>query len=189
MKQARPIKMCLNETYSRVWVDKHLSDTFLIMNGLKQGDSLQEFLFNLALEYSIRRVQATRKPRNLNDTCQIVVHADDVNILRRSIYTLKKNTEILVVTSKEIGLEVNAEKTKYMIISREQHAGQNHNINRGYKSFETVEQFRYLGTTLANQNFIHKDIKNRFNSGNANYQSVQNLLYSTLLSTNTKIKI
>jgi hypothetical protein len=73
-----------------------------------------------------------------------------------SIHTIRKNTEALVVTSKEIGLEVNAEKTKYMVISRDQNAGQNHNIKICNKSFARVEQFKCLGTTLTSQNSIHE---------------------------------
>ena len=57
MKLVRLTKMCLNETYSRVWVGKHLSDMFPIWNGLKQGDALSPLLFNFALDYTIRRVQ------------------------------------------------------------------------------------------------------------------------------------
>jgi hypothetical protein len=61
--------------------------------------------------------------------------------------TIKKNTETLIGASKEIGLEVNAEKTKYMLLSRHQNAGQNHNIKIGDRSFENVAQFKYLRTT------------------------------------------
>ena len=57
MKLVRLIKMCLNVTYNRVWVGKHLFDMFLIRNGLKPGDALLPLLFNFALEYAIRRVQ------------------------------------------------------------------------------------------------------------------------------------
>jgi hypothetical protein len=82
-----------------------------------------------------------------------------------------------------------AEKTKYMVMSRDQNAGQNGYIQIGNKSFETVEQFKNLGTTLTNQNSIHEEIKSRLKSGNACYHSVQNLLSSSLLSKNVKIKI
>jgi hypothetical protein len=106
-----------------------------------------------------------------------------------SIHTIRKNTEALLIASKEIGLEVNAEKTKYMVMSLDQNSGQNGYIQIGNKSFETVEQFKYLGTTLTNQNSIHEEIKSRLKSGNACYNSVQNLLFSSLLSKNIKIKI
>jgi UDP-galactopyranose mutase len=93
------------------------------------------------------------------------------------------------VASKEIRLDVNADKTKYMIMSRDQIAGRNHNIKIDNSSFERVEEFKYLGTTLTHQNSIHEEIKSRLKSGNACYYSVLNLLSSSLLSKNLKIKI
>ena len=77
--------MYLNETYSRVRVGKHLSDTFPIKNGLKQGDALSKSLFNFALDYAIRRVQVNQDGLKLNGTHQLLIYADDVNILRGSI--------------------------------------------------------------------------------------------------------
>jgi hypothetical protein len=76
-----------------------------------------------------------------------------------SIHTIRKNSEALLIASKEIGLEVNAEKTTYLVMSRDQNAGQNGYIQIGNKSFETVEQFKYLRTILTNQNSIHEEIK------------------------------
>jgi hypothetical protein len=75
-----------------------------------------------------------------------------------SVNAKKKNTEVSVVASKEIGLEVNAEKTKYTVMSRDQNTGQNHNIKLDNKSFEMVQQFKYLGTTPTNRNSIQDEI-------------------------------
>jgi hypothetical protein len=117
MKLVRLVKMCLNETYSRDRVCKHMSDTFPMKNGLKHVDALSLLLFNFAMEYTIRRVQANQEGLKLNGTHYFLVFADDVNILGGSVHAIKKNTEALVFASKEIGLEVNAEKTKYMFMS------------------------------------------------------------------------
>ena len=125
----------------------------------------------------------------LNGTHQLLAYADGVNIWGGSVHTVKKNTEALVVDSKETGLEVNADKTKYVVMSREQNAGQSYSMKTDNSSFGRVEEFKYLGTTLTNQNSIQEEIKSRLKSGNACYHLVQNILSSSLLSKNLKIKI
>ena len=77
----------------------------------------------------------------------------------RSLQIVNKNTKTLVVAGKEIALEVNADKTKYMYWT--QSAGQIHNIKIDNSSFERVEQLKFLGTTLMNQNSIQEEIKIR----------------------------
>jgi hypothetical protein len=104
MKEVRLIKMCLTETYSRVRVGKNLSDMFPTKYGLEQEDALSPLLFNFALEYSIRRVQVNQDGLKLNGTHQLLVYADDVNILGGSVHTVKENAEALVVATKETGL-------------------------------------------------------------------------------------
>jgi len=101
----------------------------------------------------------------------------------------KRSTEALVVVIKESGLEVDVDRTKYMVMSLDQNAGGSHNIKINNKPFERVEQFKYLGTTLTNQNFIQEEIKSRLQSGNACYHSVQNLLSSGLLFKDIMSKI
>jgi len=90
-------------------VGKNLSEMFPIRNGLKQGEALSPLLFNFALEYAIKRVQVNQDGLTLNGTHQLLAYADDVNILGGSVHTVKENAEALVVATKEVGIEVNAD--------------------------------------------------------------------------------
>jgi hypothetical protein len=117
----------------------------------------------------------------LNQTHYILVYADDMNLLGNNIYTTNKNTKALTDARKEVGLEINVKKTKYMSLSRHQNANQNCDIKIANRLFENMSQFRYLGVTVTNQR--------RLNSGNACFHYVQNLLSSRLLSKNIKIRI
>ena len=138
--------MCLNETYSRIQVGKHLSDMLPITNGLKQGDALTPLLFNFAYEYANRRVQVNQDGLKLNYTHQLLVYADEFNILGRSVRTVKENTEASAVANKETRLEVIADKTKYMVMSPEQNAGRSQiqklkiNPLQGWNSSKMCEQ-------------------------------------------------
>jgi hypothetical protein len=85
--------------------------------------------------------------------------------------------------------EFDQDKTKYMIMSRDQNTGRSHSVKIDNSSTERVEEFKYLRTTLTNKNSIQEEIKSRLKLGNACYYSAQNLLYSSLLTKKLKIKI
>jgi len=139
------------------------------------GQSSITYSTNGAIEYAIRRVQVNQDGLKLSGTHQLLVYADDVNILVGSVHTITKNAEGLVVAGKENGLEVNADKTKYIVIYRDLNAGRSHSMKTDINSFERVEEFKYLGMTLTNKNSIQEGIKKRLTSGNACYHSVWNL--------------
>ena len=94
----------------------------------------------------------------------------------QSLQTIRENTQIFTKASKDIGLEINSEKTKYMITSRQQ------NIE-----VENVEKFKYLGATVTNTNVIHEEIKCRINMGNACCYSLEKILSSRQLSKKLKV--
>ncbi|KAJ4432230.1 hypothetical protein ANN_20846 [Periplaneta americana] len=120
---------------------------------------------------------------------QLLVYADDVNMLGENPQKIRGNAEILVEANKATGLEVNPEKTKYMIMSRDENIVRNGTIKIGDLSFEEVEKFKYLGATVTNINDTREEIKRRINMGNACYYSVEKLLSSSLLSKNLKVRI
>ena len=98
-------------------------------------------------------------------------------------------TEASVVASREIVLELNAEITKSMVMSRDQKVGQEHGVKLGNIPTERVEEVKYLGTTLLDRNSIYEEIKKRWWSGNVYHHSGQNLLSATLLSKIIKLSI
>jgi hypothetical protein len=127
---------------------------FPIRNGLKQGDALSPLLFNFALEGS-----GNPGCFKLNCGYQLLflVHADDVNVLGGSVHAIKENPEALVMDSKEIGLETNADETKYMVVSLDQNAAQSHSMKIDNSFFESVEEFIHSGTILSIKILLRKN--------------------------------
>jgi hypothetical protein len=119
MKLVLPNEICLNETYIKFRICKHLSDSFPIQSGLKQGDALSPLLFNFALEHAITKVQENQVELKLNGTHQLLAYTDDVNLLGGNTDTVKENADTLVDANMEVGLEINIGRTKHILLSRQ----------------------------------------------------------------------
>jgi hypothetical protein len=105
-------------------------------------------LFHFAFEYALRKFKKYQVSLELNGTHQLLVLADDIYLLGDSINTLKEKTETLLEASRDVGLEINAEKTKCMVMFHHPNSGQNQYIRIANESFENVAKFKYLGRTL-----------------------------------------
>jgi hypothetical protein len=111
------------------------SDEFPIQNGLKQGDALSQSLFNFASVYAIKKVLENEEGLGYNEIHQLLIYVDDVNILDENTNAKTKIIEALLKASREVGLEVSIEKTKYMSVSRQQYTGHNENVLIANESF------------------------------------------------------
>jgi hypothetical protein len=143
---------------------------FHIQNGLKQGEVLLPLIFNFPLAYSTRKVQGNQVGVKQNGTYQLLVCADNINLVGYDKNTIRS----LIDACKEVGLKVNTEKSKHSLMSHHQNAGKNHNRRTANRYSENVAKLKYLGMTVTNQTCYH---------------SVQNLLSSHLPSKLYKIII
>ncbi|KAJ4442302.1 hypothetical protein ANN_12170 [Periplaneta americana] len=148
--------------------------------------------FELWMWRRMERVKWTDRIRNQSVLETVGKERIMLKLIRKTNSNMRcksESTGILLEASKEIGLEVHPEKTKYMIMSRGQNIVRNENIKIGNLSFEDVEKFKYLGATVTNINDTREEIKHRIIMGNACYYSVEKLLSSSLLSKNLKVRI
>jgi hypothetical protein len=119
--------MYLNETYSKIYIGKNLSDAFTTQNGLKQGDASSPLLVNFALECAFRKVQENQKDLKLMEQINFWFYTYDVTMLSKRKNTIEENTKSLLEVSGEVDLEVNTEDMEYMVVAHHQNAGQYHN--------------------------------------------------------------
>lgn len=190
-KIIRMVKATMAKVICRVRVQDELSEPFETDRGIRQGDSLACFLFNLALEKAIRQLGVNSRGTILYKSTHLLVYADDIDIIARSVVDLKENFINIEKAAREIGLEINEEKTKVFIsITSEKTARRiGQNLTIGDYNFEMVNAFMYLGTNIDNENNVNKEIKRRIMSASKCAHGLSKHLRSHFLSRKTKIKI
>lgn len=111
------IKLCNTNTGSRMKLNEEISSSFLIINGLEQGDVMSPVLFNMELESVIKKIPRT-ETLNLDEGNFLLAYADDIVVIENSREGIQNTTEELIKIGKYIGSTINSGKTKYMMVKR-----------------------------------------------------------------------
>lgn len=180
------VKNCNSNTTCKVRFEGLESGNFEVKSGLRQGDALSPIFFNMVLEKVVRDIHETRKI-GLTGNGTLYAYAENIVILGDSQTEVEESTKKLIKSSKIMGLNINEDKTKYMVMSRRPRILQNISVD-GY-IFEQVEDFKYLGDNLNNRNDMHDKIKLRLNTVNRGYFAMIKLFTSKLLFRETKKKL
>ncbi|KAL4082900.1 hypothetical protein QTP88_029554 [Uroleucon formosanum] len=146
----------ISHTDIKVKVGQTLSKTVQVTTGLRQGDAISPVLFNIVLEKVVREAALDKEGVKLGENnIGILAYADDIVLMADSKDKLKEQSKQLINATKRVGLEINAEKTEYMVVQRHEQIGCRNEVLEveNYK-FKRVQQFKYLGTLITQQNEI-----------------------------------
>ena len=185
-KIIRLVQMCYTNTKCRVRVGGELTEPFEVVGGLKQGCALSTLLFNLALEWVMRRVPEREGIQVGEVTCDRMAYADDVDLMSENLGTLSEMVGNFVDAAERVGLGINQSKTKVMKASRD--GPELENIRCGGLELEGVEDFKYLGSTVNSQNEIAEEVKTRIAAAARCSWAINQVFKSNVVSRRTKIQ-
>lgn len=190
-KLIRLLKATMEAVICCVKVQGALSATFESKIGLRQGDGLSTQLFNIALEGVIRRAKVEVLGSIFTKSVQLLGFADDVDIVGRNVRAVKDTYSRLEKEANKIGLRVNEDKTKFLMVSpspRTKAIVGNH-LQIGDKKFEVVEEFRYLGAIVNNKGNNSQEISSRIMAGQRAFYGLKRVLTSKNISRNAKVRM
>lgn len=182
-KLRRLIQMTMNRTTVSIKTQKGETEEFEVNKGVRQGDSLSATLFNLALEYVVRKInKGTLRTKG----GQIIAYADDIVLVTKRRRIMKDMINEIIEEGKEIGLRLNEDKTKIMRFGRKVESGA---VKIGEHTFEEVETFKYLGVTISSQGERETEIQEKVLAANRAFHANKKLLKSNILRRETKMRI
>jgi hypothetical protein len=190
-KLIRLLKATLTDVVSCVKIEGTLSGTFKSEIGLRQGDGVSTMLFNIALEGVIRRAGVEKEGSIFTKSIQLLGFADDIDIIGRSVRAVKDAFIKLEKEASRIGLRVNEDKTKFLMVSPSPRTRElvGTRLEVGDKRFEVVKEFVYLGA-LVNDDFnTSLEIKRRVTCATKAFYGIKHILRSKKISRNTKFEL
>ncbi|CAG9830616.1 unnamed protein product [Diabrotica balteata] len=155
------------------------------LNDAFEGDPLSPLLFNLALKiYPKIKPDITARGARI-----ILAFADDVDAATQSTLDIKDIFLSFEEAALNIGLKINEDKTKHMVVSKQERRRIWQNITINDHNFEVVKEFKYLGATITNDNKLEREVETKIMAGNRSFFAMQHLMTLKLLSRGTKIQI
>ena len=184
-KLVKMTSVCLRGVRSRILAEGQVSDAFDVNTGLRQGDGLSPLLFNLVLEKVVRALENVRGGVDLGGIIKNQGYADDINLLGETREDVRRLCGELLIMARRVGLEVNEDKTEYLVMSRNR-------VDEGPLEvdgmrFRNVTEFRYLGSTVTSDNDINYEVAARIQSANRCLFSLNDILRSRHLSRRAKL--
>jgi hypothetical protein len=181
------IRLTLENTTAKVKVNNAYTKDFKLDSGVKQGDPLSPTLFNLVMDLVISQLDLRG---NISTRLkQLMAYADDILISARTKGALIEALNQISSSSKEVGLRINIEKTKYMKCTKKDNNKENLNCSNLNMSIEQVHHYKYLGSTINDNNSIEEEIKGRIALGTKAYYANLKFFKSKLVTKNSKLKL
>lgn len=186
-KYIRMVRASIANSKGRVRIQNDLSNAFGISCGLRQGDGMSPLLFNIVLEWVIRKAQVNTRGTIVNKSTQILAYADDIDVVTRNIRDLERNFLEIQEAAGHMGLKINQSKTKYMKMTS--NPNEEPSIQIGQQVFENVKSFEYLGSTVTASNSVSEEIRKRITAGNRGMFGLSSVFRSKELQRSSKIKV